>query len=265
MSRDVEPELARARALIRGSVLVAGAQRFAIEEAEVYLRAPGHEDPFVHADPAQTPAGRFYFHRSGESFRGGSFKGMDITLGGPGAIGGILLRSLRRADASLISGPSLAVDALLEAIGCGSVAELDARVAGASIDAPGAPLRVEPAPERSVEPLATARVGLTLKRHEVGDRRPEFLMRRYRLLTDLRGIKKGRAHVIVALHQEGLAPGAIAGETGSPRAHVERLLERYAQGRASGELAALWDRPLTGENLALLHGAWAARFGAERS
>ncbi|KAF5364052.1 hypothetical protein D9756_000126 [Leucocoprinus leucothites] len=70
---------------------------FEIQEMEFYLRKAGHhEDPFTHGSEEQKVSGRWYFHRSPRrsndasrsstsltSYRGGTRKGLDLTIGNP--------------------------------------------------------------------------------------------------------------------------------------------------------------------------------------
>ncbi|KAH9939367.1 uncharacterized protein BXZ73DRAFT_43968 [Epithele typhae] len=142
-------------------------------EIEVYLYKSGcHEDPFTHASHEQSQCGRWYFHRppgrthdpglclptivSSNGYRGGSRKGLDLTIGRPGAQathtskyfplpasstsssiarpnndtkdvlrGGILLRSARRlSDGHVINGPSVLVDNILRMCGAKNIEDL---------------------------------------------------------------------------------------------------------------------------------------------
>ncbi|KAI0650926.1 hypothetical protein C8Q79DRAFT_998652 [Trametes meyenii] len=138
-------------------------------ELEFYLYKSGsHEDPFTHASAEQSQAGRWYFHRPprrtneptaeavvGQAgYRGGTRKGLDLTIGLPPPVaslvskyfprsqsqdvggasssssnvvlrGGVLLRSIRRvSDQKVISGPSLLVDELLRLSGASEIIEL---------------------------------------------------------------------------------------------------------------------------------------------
>ncbi|MEL6189583.1 MAG: hypothetical protein AAFU79_33585, partial [Myxococcota bacterium] len=130
--------------------MVAGSRRFAIREVEAYLYGPGHEDPFAHQHPNQGTSGRWHFHRQGRSYRGGTFKGLDLTFGPPETRAGLLLRALsetagdapgdgvsaevsastgsggggpKREDvAAGVSGPCRVVHTLLEATGQATVA-----------------------------------------------------------------------------------------------------------------------------------------------
>lgn len=244
-----------ARWLIREVELVAGGEALRIEEAEAYFVGGAHRDPFAHRDPRQSTPGRWYFHRVGPSYRGGSFKGLDLTFGPPGTFGGVLIRSLRRADGALVCGPSKCVDHLLATTGAGDVAALDD---GADARDGGA-LRLRPAPREVPLLLRTARVGLTLKRHAPGDDRPRFLLRPDRFLTDPRGVAKGRVHTIIALHEAGMTPATIRAATGSTA--VERYLARYEAGRRAPSFDRFVGADLRAADYAELHGIWTVRFG----
>ncbi|MGE0786712.1 MAG: hypothetical protein AB7S26_13655 [Sandaracinaceae bacterium] len=263
-----------------------GDARYRIDEVEVYLRDPAHPDPFVHGHTAQRPPGQFYFHRAGHGFRGGSFKGVDLTIGeGPDAIGGILIRAIHRAPDEAVVGPSRVVDALLAAGGWASVSALDEAIAatcgpdrrGAATRA-DAPLRITRAEPRDLEPLWTARVGLTLKRCTPRDGRPEFLLRRYRALASPQ-LPKGRAHTLVALIEMNLSDREVSRATGSPLAAVARARSAYRRGLDDPGFERLVPRRgepdpaehratlarLAGAAPSYLHGAWARRFGPDTS
>jgi len=107
---------------------------FRIIEVEAYFLggAGYHEDTFTHAFPEQGTAGQWYFHRVTPTggFKGGTFKGMDITFGN-GAVGGkhfggFLIRSILPVGATspvIVEGPSLVVDKLLSSSSCPTVSE----------------------------------------------------------------------------------------------------------------------------------------------
>ncbi|KAH0589406.1 hypothetical protein H2248_005163 [Termitomyces sp. 'cryptogamus'] len=130
---------------------------FEILELEFYLRKDGcHEDPFTHGSEEQKVCGKWYFHRAPRpstdstrsltsltAYRGGSRKGLDITIGDPppttlspyfnqamapnqgSTRGGALLRSLRRVpDNKVVSGPSLLVDEILRLSKAADILEL---------------------------------------------------------------------------------------------------------------------------------------------
>lgn len=203
---------------------VAGAPHRLVE-IEFYFDSEAHPDPFTHRHPEQARSGRWYFHRIGTSYRGGSFKGLDLTLGDGVAHGGILIRSLEAPGGRLVVGPSLCVDYLLEATRTPTVAALAAAQADLPALAPAAPLSLSEraAHETELTLFRTARVGLSLKRHRDAlaiDR----LARRYRFLTEPRRVTKGRAELIAALLADGYSPEAIRNLTGSPRKAIAALV-----------------------------------------
>ncbi|KAF7791812.1 hypothetical protein EIP86_002836 [Pleurotus ostreatoroseus] len=137
---------------------------YEVIELEFYLYISSlHEDPFTHGSDEQRQSGRWYFHRAPRrstnavdaepraptaagGYRGGTRKGLDLTLGGLAASGrsskffsassssaeskdpprgGALLRSLKRvSDGKVISGPSLLVDEILSVNKMPAIAEL---------------------------------------------------------------------------------------------------------------------------------------------
>lgn len=251
-----------AHTLLARSALVLGEARWRIDEVELYLHTPEHPDPFVHRQPeqAQLPSERpgFYFHRVGRSFRGGTFKGMDVVLDGglrgEAGFGSFLVRSLRveggpAGSRACICGPSLCVDHLLAVARLRDVAALAAA-------AQAGQLALRPAEARPVRAVRTARVGLTLKRDRIA--RLPFLFRPYRWVLDARGIHKGRAQVLVALHLEGLDAKAIAKRTGSPLPHVRRTVEAFERGRGAPDVA---DGAARSGYDPEAHGAWYAQYG----
>ena len=103
-------------------LLQVGSKQFRIVECEVYCRSPCWEDMFTHADPQQLVPGSFYFHKTGNGFRGGSYKGMDLGCGRATAHGGVLVRSLVDLETGeMTSGPSLCVDLILKVVFFGVV------------------------------------------------------------------------------------------------------------------------------------------------
>ena len=152
-----------AERLLNGSRLRAGSKSYRLVEVEFYYHWSGHADPFCHRDPVEVEGGRWYFHRSHGIYRGGSFKGVDVTFGGGGTHAGILFRGAETENGTLIDGPSLLVDHLLAVTGQPDVATFDALTAGRKTWDPENPLKLETAPLEQRPILRTGRVGLSLK------------------------------------------------------------------------------------------------------
>jgi hypothetical protein len=225
--RDAEEGLDRLRWLLAEGALFAGDRRFEPVEAELYLHGPGHLDPTVHQHPEQGEPGRFYLHRVGRGFKGGSYKGLDLSWGGDGAFGGALIRGLREEDGGIVSGPSLCVDALLAACGMPDCASLHRCVVGRPVYAAG-PLRlgVRPTPEPRV-PLLTARVGLPMG--DGGPARRWAAAALYRMTT-YPELPKGRAESLAAMVAAGVSDEEIMARLGVRAATVARVRAGLASG-----------------------------------
>ena len=109
---------------------------FRVAEIEFYLNDyQQHKDTFTHGDAMQKTTGNWYFHKLGKSYKAGSYKGLDLSIGkGEGiAAGGILLRSMipltlapsstadrmvftedSRNKSEFVQGPCNCVDRILE-------------------------------------------------------------------------------------------------------------------------------------------------------
>jgi hypothetical protein len=245
--------------LLRATVLDVAGEAHELCEIEFYLHGEAHPDPFTHGQAIQRTTGRWYFHRSGESYRGGTYKGLDITFGPPDAFGGILIRSLLTPEGRLINGSSLCVEHLLARTGHADVASLAAAVADRDVDAANSPLRLRAVSERATTIYYTARVGLTLKRVAEHPEMLDYIVRPYRALTQPRKIEKGRVHLIIALHQAGERADAIQALTGAPKHTVEQYIQAYERGLQLGSTESLHGRALSSTDLCLLHGALRAR------
>lgn len=204
-----------------------------IVEIELYWDGAGHLDTFTHGDPLQREFGRWYFHRQGGEYRGGTYKGLDLAIGRDDVAAGILIRGAAALSGPTLDGPCTCVDHLLATTGHASVRAL-AESFDRAVDPPaggGSPLYLEPADDRGLAIAEGPRVGLTLKRGVLAER-ARFLARPYRFLSEPAKIKKGRLHAVIGLHRQGLAADQIAARTGSTVAQVGKYLAQYEAGRA---------------------------------
>lgn len=250
--------------LLGGCRLVVAGVPHRLTEVEFYYHGGTHRDPFAHREPVQRHLGRWYFHRSHGVLRGGSFKGLDLTFAGPEAFGGILLRGIEQEGGALIDGPSRSVDHLLHLTGQPTVAALDAALDGQTAWDAEMPLYLRwlDDPPPAPPPLATARVGLSLRRFRDSEEAVRFLGQRYRFLSEPRRIRKGKLQTVVALHLDGLDPTAIAARTGTPRAALLRYLADFEAGRRETDAGAYFGIDLGPRDLARLLGCWQARYGS---
>lgn len=206
---------ALADVLLKESVVCVGGRELRPTSVEFYYHAAGHPDPFVHCHPLQAKLGRWYFHRQGQSYRGGSYKGLDITFGSGTSFGGILIRSLQLPGGRMLDGPSLSVNELLTLSGHRSVSELDAAIDNRRICDPSSPLHLRLVAKEGTSPIyATRRIGLTVGSTRRAPLRAEYAARRYRYLCAPRELAKGRKLLVADLHQDGASITDIVKLTG---------------------------------------------------
>jgi hypothetical protein len=107
-----------ANSLLNSTVLIINGTPYAICEVEMYLKSETHLDLYSHATPDQLTYGKWAFHRYNTgSFRSGTFKGVDVSLGDGKNWYGILIRSMYHPSDGMIVGPCRVVHFILEAYG----------------------------------------------------------------------------------------------------------------------------------------------------
>ncbi len=251
-----------AERLLNGSRLVVARRPLRLVEIEFYYWSKTHPDPFTHRDPIQFDIGHWYFHRTHGVYRGGSFKGLDLTFGHGDASGGILIRGMETPEGGLIDGPSLCVDHLLDATGAATVAELDRAIDKRLAWEDKNPLRLEAMDEREKRPLfRSPRVGLMLRKVAARTEATRFVMRPYRYLTEPRRTKKGKLHLVLALHAQGIDPSEIQRLTNCPRRTIERYIVYFERGRKEADFAPYFGIDLGPAELCKLYGVWFAHWG----
>jgi 3-methyladenine DNA glycosylase Mpg len=253
-----------AERLLNSSQLLVGGKPYRLVEIEFYYWSPTHPDPFTHRDPIQFDIGHWYFHRTRGVYRGGSFKGLDLTFGHDDASGGILIRGLETPEGKLIDGPSLCVDHLLDATGAATVAKLDRAINKRRAWEKGNPLVLkETDPEEDRPLLRSPRVGLMLKKVTARTDSTRFVMRPYRYLSEPRRTKKGKLHMVLALHAQGAGVEDIQRLTHCPRRTVERYVAAFETGRKEADFAPYFGIDLGPTELSKLYGVWFAHWGFE--
>lgn len=250
--------------LLNRARLVVDGKAYTLMEIEAYYHGPGHADTFAHRDPTQLFLGRWYFHRTGGVYRGGSFKGVDLAFGGTDAHAGFLIRGIEKPDGILIDGPSVTVDHLLATAGHKTVASLDTACGTDAVWQPGAVMGLTVAEEAEDRPVFTcARVGLSLKKRKFQPDDPafRFLFRPYRYLAAPTRTGKGKALMALALLAQGKTPEEVAKATGSPISAVKRYAADFAAGSAESDPQPYYGKDWTAAELARLYGLWHRRHG----
>jgi 3-methyladenine DNA glycosylase Mpg len=248
--------------LLNGCSLVVGRQPHRLVEIELYYWSPAHPDPFTHRDPIQFHIGHWYFHRTHSVYRGGSFKGLDLTFGDGDTSGGVLIRGLEKPDGTLIDGPSLCVDYLLDVTGATTVAELDRTIGKRLAWEKENPLFLKTTESREKpSPFRSPRVGLSLKRVTSHSDSTRYILRPYRYLTEPRRTKKGKIHMVLALHAQGTSIEDIRQQTNCPSQAVERYIADFERGRKEAEFTPYFGVDLGPSELCKLYGVWFSHWG----
>ncbi len=114
-----------AKSLLLQYVIVVGDKEFMISEIEFYIRTENHDDKYTHSDKNQKLYGKWYFHRyPNGSYKGGTYKGLDITFGNEKTYFGVLIRSIYDIENNeIIEGPCRTVNKILELNKCVDVKE----------------------------------------------------------------------------------------------------------------------------------------------
>ena len=217
-------------------------------EIEFYLNGEKHRDPYTHCTTPQLSSGRWALHRQGKGLRSGSYKGLDLSFGQPGSFGGVLVRSLRLPNQEVISGPSLCVDYLIETTGCKDIQSLANIIEAHSAFSPDNPLHLQIDHYSDTALLATARVGLSLKRLLAEPSMLNFILRCYRFTTAPR-LSKGRVQTALSLLAMGESAEQVARQCGGALAAI-RHYESWMSS-PSGNLPE-FKRPLNAQRLCQL-------------
>ncbi len=256
-----------AELLLSESCLRVANTTFDFREIEFYFHSDGFPDPFVHCDEQQRESATWYFHRTGQSLRGGTYKGLDLTFGPKGTYGGILLRAIRDAKGKFTSGSSLCVDTIVQAAAAPDHKTLSPIARSTSAFSPENVMTVCPREPSPTTIYRTARVGLTLKRAQSHPRMVDYIAQRLRFLTGRNELEsklenKGRHLLHIALHQDEQSPEQIAAISGARPSVVQRHIHDYEEGKSMA-VREFFGRGLsTGDACAML-GAVAVRFRKE--
>ena len=180
-------------------------------ELEIYYDSAAFPDPFPHRHAQQRTGGQWHCHRVGSGFRGGSFKGLDLSFGDGVAYGGVLFRSLALPNGETINGPSLLVDYLLAKHGITKVAQLQHTLDRFPAVEPTSSLHLQAFKLASRTVYQSRRVGLSLKRYSGQERKSAQRFQQYplRYLIEPWRINKGRAELREALRGAGYDEAVI--------------------------------------------------------
>lgn len=250
-----------AQELLNNYSLIVAGEKYRLVEIEFYCYAEEHPDIFTHRDKLQKELGHWYFHRKSDKYKSGSFKGLDLTFGDSTMYCGILIRTIEKADGTIICGPSLCVDNLLATTQCVRVAQLDEKIAGKNVwDKDNIiylqKVEIEPGSLAHHQIFSSGRVGLSLKKAKLCSNMPDYVLRPYRYLSKPKSISKGKIYLALALYSQGIKPEEIHQITGSSKRSIEKYIADFEAGRKEDDFSQYIGINLNTVKLSQLHGTW---------
>lgn len=200
-----------------------------IIEIEFYLTTDNHNDEYSHCDEMQKSFKKWYFHKNGQTFKSGTYKGIDITFSSVG-YGGILIRGLEDLESGeIIDGPSLTVDRILKLCSANSIQDFVNEFNLCIENKSKLYLSEIDLDKRQV--YTSGRVGLTLKKHNAN--RIQFVGKFYRYLSLPARTKKGKPYLISALYAQSFSQDKIIEISKSPKKTVESYISHYVKGKSA--------------------------------
>ncbi|KAG0284396.1 hypothetical protein BGZ97_008213 [Linnemannia gamsii] len=187
---------------------------YRLVEIEFYLNGGKHPDVFTHSDKDQMTCGEWYFHKMNGSYKGGSYKGLDITFGRHNTcFGGILIRGIQLSNdptATIIEGPCLVVDQVLKHTNSKMIINLVNNGSfSKSVFSKTSLLRIVPTRQKIVRPLIKGPRYLNIPEQH----------------------SKGKPYIILALYRQGKTLQQICDITKTKQIHASRYINLYEKNK----------------------------------
>ncbi|WP_372366295.1 hypothetical protein [Candidatus Uabimicrobium sp. HlEnr_7] len=254
-----------AQCLLNKVSLVINGENYRFIEVEFYYQNDSdHNDPCVHGDPLQKTCHLWYFHRSGGTYRSGTFKGLDITFAEKDVFGGIIIRGIENENGEVIDGPCLCVNHMLAKTNKSHVRELDNLVTPYDIWNAKSPLFIrehESLPQRNI--IDCPRVGLTLRYRNKAQQMSNYIMKNYRYLSAPRKTKKGKVYSALSLHTKGKTSEEIQAITASTKKAIGNYIGFFQEGQKCNDFSTYIGKKLDAQSIARLYGTWWNVYGDE--
>ncbi len=175
--------------------LLINGKGYRMAEIELYICHDKHKDIFTHCHSNQKKMMTWYFHQMSEkehSYKGGTFKGLDISCGINNGHGGVLIRSLLNEETGdVIEGPCNVVNEILSKTKADTVKDLVDKMKDTDIKCinNGNLLKLELKKYKSEDVYIAPRIGLTLKGSNP-DEKKNWIDKKYRYVIFKDKIKK---------------------------------------------------------------------------
>lgn len=228
--------------LLQQAVLVIRGQNHRLREIEFYFTSDNHQDPFTHCHPLQSTFGTWYFHRMNAttgSYKGGTFKGLDITVGNKNCAGGFLIRSIEKIETNeIICGPSLCVDYIIQQNNSENIdlfvkTKLQENLSVFSSTQNFLTLKNGDQVKLGKKQIIfTGRIGLYFTKKSVSlEQQQKFIFKLYRAVSDTYQLNKGKSLAVVSLLENNKSVDEIKCITHSGNKVIEKYLNCFNKGR----------------------------------
>lgn len=235
--------------MLNGIDLIINNRHCIIREIEFYLHTDDHQDIYTHRNIDQSTPKKWYFHKTGNTYKGGTYKGLDITFGftNKTAYGGILIRGISDiTDPNKIIdiiGPCKTVDYILEHTNSPNICDLVKKLANSDVDDNNKLLYLRLSNGNIHQTIYNGvRVGLSFKYLE-------WCCKYYRFMTwRLSQIEKNRPNIVVILLNRGIPIKEIQKESKYSIKKIEKYKEIYETGKLL-DLEQIKNLPVTANNI----------------
>ncbi len=204
-----------------------------LREIEFYVNHPNHPDKYTHSDVDQKRPGCWYFHKTGKSYRGGTYKGLDISIGSNAHFGGILIRSLQdKATGEVVEGSCLCVDHIIKLCKT-KFAELD----GIAKIVEHAQFKEKVMDKSGIIHLEEVSAGAEKFKYYKGPRvglgakHPEYLNKLYRYVVLPAKMKKGKDTLVAAMLESGMDKREVQRLTNSTLAVMDKIADQVSKAK----------------------------------
>ena len=169
-------------------------------EIEFYICNDNHKDIFTHCHKDQKKMLTWYFHQMSNkdhSYKGGTFKGLDITCGFDNGYAGVLIRSIMNETTNqVIEGPCKVVNEFLDKIKCDSIKTLVIDKLNNNVSCQYSDLlKLEEKHYNNTDLYVAPRIGLSMKGDTVNEKQ-KWVNNNYRFIIFKDNVKKEKKKMI---------------------------------------------------------------------
>lgn len=175
---------------------------YRIMEIEFYIYSKKFPDIYTHKNSKQKRTFSWYFHQMTEkegSYKNGSFKGLDITMGSNGEYTGIIIRSVQNIQTGeRLDGPCICVNKFLELNDCKeNIPKMIEKMPKDQDIFGNFCLTLVSAQHPNIDVFKCPRIGLNMKTSAKLDIKRKYVAKPLRYVLEPKKMKKGKTMTIL--------------------------------------------------------------------